>query len=228
MTIKRQDPVLPALPDSVEEWLSQIRAEAIETTSRNRDPKEGLREDVEDGKRQDLLFQRKMAKLAELDAKIDTLDEARFRGDPELHAAFLEYKEAVAESTKLPPLFETHRFRGKTGKTKLGRPSLWRGYTGAYFVLAVNLARRGRSCSIKGAIRYAVDHAPGLEALRDTSIAALQVRYTEASKSCALFLDHPKFLAVVSEYYANVRRRMAASKRVVSALSRTSGPGDFS
>ena len=103
---------------------------------------EDCRKELESERKQDLERQQNLARWAAFFAEVEALDETRFRVDPELHAAFLELREAIAENRRLRPLFEVRRCRGKTGKTELGRPSLWRGYDGLSFVKAVNTVRR--------------------------------------------------------------------------------------
>jgi hypothetical protein len=188
---------------------------------------ERIREKIEAGKKRDRVRQRMIARLAELHAIIDTFTEASFRCDPELHAAFLEFKDAVAEARKLPPLSEVRRFRGKTGKTKLGRPSVWRGYTGMLFVDAVNWVREKRSCSIKQAICYVAEHTPGLEELRGVKPEALHVRYLKASRYWALFLDPVKFNEVMALRDASSRRMSAAIQGLMAPLSRARAEGKY-
>jgi hypothetical protein len=181
-----------------------------------------LKAEFEADKKRDLERQRNVAAWADVCAKLDAIvlnDEAYYRGDPELHAAFLELREAVAENRALPPMFPIDRFRGKTGKTKLGRPSTWRGYTGLYFARTVNKVRRERSCSIKEAIRRAVDHFPGLEDLRNVSMEALQVRYVEASKYWALFLNIEECDRVIAQHAASTRRMSLTAQQQTSKNS---------
>jgi hypothetical protein len=166
-------------------------------------------------KREDVERQRNLALWADMLIKIDALDEAPCCKDPKLYAAFLEVRELFAEIRSLPPLFEVRRHQGKTGGTKLGRPSIWRGYAGLSFVFAVNEIRKQESCSIAQAIRYVKKHIPGWgELLQGVSDAALQVRYQEARKYWALFLNTTEFDAVLTQHIANHHRLRAAMNRV--------------
>jgi hypothetical protein len=173
--------------------------------------------------------QRNLALLRDLFAKIDALDATSYRKDPELYAAFLELREAIAEIRSQRPPYEVRQHQGKTGKTKLGRPSLWRGYAGLLFVHAVNEIRKNKSYSIAKAIRYVRKHVPGWEELlQGASDAALQVRYQEASKYWALyFRSCEEFDAVIVQHEANSRRLKVASDWVSAAYARVYGPKDF-
>jgi hypothetical protein len=138
-------------------------------------------------------------------------DEDNFRGDPELHAAFLEDREAIAEMRVLRP-----------GRIKLGRPSIWRNHEGLLFVTFVNLIRRGKSCSTVQAIRYAMEHVSGLEnLLQGVSDAALQVRYQEALKYWA------SRDTVFAQRNASFDRVLAAHQRLSAACDRVRSPKDF-
>lgn len=221
MTPKQKQEIMAKLavpPEQLEAKIKQLQEQLLITLEAY---KIGL------DKKQDLERQRNLALQADLHAKIDALDEAPFRKDPELHAAFLEFREAIAEIRKLRPLYEVRRCRGKTGKTKLGRPSMWRGYGGLFFVRAVNVIRETKSCSIAQAIRYVKKHIHGLEELRGVSDAALQVRYQEALKYWALFLNPEECDAVLAQHTASSRRVSAAIDRVRAAWDRVYGSKDF-
>jgi hypothetical protein len=191
----------------------QLWAQILETLE---DSKKGL----DALKKQDQERQQYLARWVDFYAEADGMDETRFRVDPELHAAFLELREAIAENRRLRPLFEVRRCRGRTGKTKLGRPPLWRGYDGLFFVTAVNTVRGLKSWSTVRAIRYVKEHIRGLEKLRGLSDAALQVRYTEASKYWALFLNPKECWAVIEQQDASLSRIAGAgAHRLVTGMA---------
>jgi hypothetical protein len=180
---------------------------------------EACKNELDAQKKQDLERQQHLAMWSGLQAQIDALDESRFRGDPELHAAFLEYRGAITENRKLRPLFEVRRCGGKTGKTKLGRPSMWRDSDGLFFVRAVNSIREVKRCSTVRAIRY-VKERIWSEKLRGVSDAALQVRYQEASKYWALYLNPEECDAVIAQHAASSQRMSVAIKRHLAAWGR--------
>jgi hypothetical protein len=75
-----------------------------------------------------------------------------------------------------------------------------------------------KSWSTVRAIRYVKEHIRGLEKLRGLSDAALQVRYTEASKYWALFLNPKKCWAVIEQQDASLSR-IAGAHRLVTGMA---------
>jgi hypothetical protein len=91
-----------------------------------------------------------------------------------------ELIEAVAEYRALYRKLYGNRGGGLTGKSKVGRPSIWRGPKGWYFFAMVTKACKTKSRSIATAIRWVVKNDPWLKDLGD-DITALQIRYQEAA-----------------------------------------------
>ena len=77
-----------------------------------------------------------------------------------------------------------------------------------------------KSWSTVRAIRYVKEHIRGREKLRGLSDAALQVRYTEASKYWALFLNPKECWAVIEQQDASLSRIATAVKRAKAAWAR--------
>jgi hypothetical protein len=146
------------------------------------------------------------------------IDPVETRGLPEM----AELVEAVAEYRDLyKRLYGTRR--SSEGKSKIGRPSIWRGPKGWYFFCCVHNARKEKRRSIAGAIQWVIKNNPHLKDLSRFSAAALQVRYQEAAKEWSWHLkpdEHSAMGVALEDAYDRVR---AAHKAWVSFHGREYG-----
>ena len=128
-----------------------------------------------------------------------------------------EFAEAVAENRDLyRKLYGLRRGSGPTGKSKAGRPSIWRGAKGWYFFCVVTKARKTGPRSIASAIRWVIKHDPLLKDWSRFSAAALQVRYQEAADQWSWVLNPEKHRATQVALQANFERVNAAFEAVLT------------
>ena len=110
----------------------------------------------------------------------------------EVHAALREIRAMWVENRSSRFQVPMHRGRGPTGKTKLGRPSVWKGIEGFLLVYAVKEIRARQRCSLAHAIRHVTKKYPTLKrykALCSPDDGTLQVRYQEAANYWSLVFD---------------------------------------
>jgi hypothetical protein len=88
---------------------------------------------------------------------------------------------AVAEYGDLYKKLYGARGGGTTGKSKVGRPSIWRSVEGWYFVCSVHNARKEKPRSIVAAIKWLKKHDP-ITKDWGWDVPSLQVRYQEAAQ----------------------------------------------
>jgi hypothetical protein len=145
--------------------------------------------------------------MAAVEKKLADWDPAGKRSSPEL----TELEEAVTEYRDLyQKLYGLHRAAGPTGKSKVGRPSIWRGPEGFYFFCAVTKARKTKPRSIAGAIQWVIKTDPMLKDWSRFSAAALQVRYQEAAKHWSWVLKPEQHQAMQAALDVSLNRVLAA------------------
>jgi hypothetical protein len=149
------------------------------------------------------------------------IDSVEIRGLPE----YAELAEAVAEYRDLyKKLYGTRRGGGPTRKSKLGRPSIWRGPMGWYFFHAVTKARTSKPRSIAAAIEWVKKNDPHLKDLLSRfTRTALQVRYQEAAAEWSWVLRGDEHTAMQGSHAAAFDRVHAAFKAWVSFHEREEG-----
>jgi hypothetical protein len=112
------------------------------------------------------------------DEYLDELKRQATNFPADLQKALAEVVETMAANKRL-------RARGPRGKTKLGRPGIWKSYEGRNLIRVVEKIRASKHCSIAHAIRRAIKNDPALKdnkAICRLKDNALQVRYQEAVK----------------------------------------------
>jgi hypothetical protein len=146
---------------------------------------------------------------------------------PEMHSAVVEWRDLYAEGRKLHPLG-----RGSTGKTKQGRPVIWKGYEGYRLVVLVKLIREEKHCSLADAIRQAVKNDPVLKSCKTIVrllkkdphyLTELQIRYQEAAKHWSYATDLDEDEARNRDVWDAARRAVGAIERLAAAI-RTLSP----
>lgn len=133
-------------------------------------------------------WQRALVAHGKMHARLKVLAEGLHRSQKyaaivfpaDLQQAWAEMAELLAERVRLYA-------RGPQGKTKSGRPGIWKSVEGLCLIAAVEEIRANKHCGLAHAIRLAIKDDPALKnnkaicRLKDRD-RALQARYQEAVK----------------------------------------------